>query len=262
MKDYKIIFLDIDGTILRTDHTIEDSTKEAISKMKLKGIEVILATGRPLHELQDIASELEIDSFISYNGAYAIYKGNEIFKEQVDENILSTYINVAEERNHELILFTNTHNLSTNLESKRTTHFFDLFGLTKNQSYTPDDIGNILSLTVIANHPSEIKHYPPYEGVHFSQVHVHGMEHCFDVLMEKVNKGVAVHSMLQHLNIPRELAIAFGDGLNDKEMLSYVGEGVAMGNGHPELFSYAKHTTTDVDNSGIYNGLKMLGLLS
>ena len=51
MGHYKILFLDIDGTILRPDDTIEDSTKTAINEMKKQNIEVVLATGRPIHEI-------------------------------------------------------------------------------------------------------------------------------------------------------------------------------------------------------------------
>jgi hypothetical protein len=49
--------------------------------------------------------------------------------------------------------------------------------------------------------------------------------------------------------------------MNDKEMLQTVGESFVMANGDPNLFSYAKHRTTTVDNSGIYYGLKKLGLI-
>jgi hydroxymethylpyrimidine pyrophosphatase-like HAD family hydrolase len=87
------------------------------------------------------------------------------------------------------------------------------------------------------------------------------MENCFDVIRDKVNKGFGVNCVLNHLGIRKDTAIAFGDGLNDKEMLQNVGEGFAMGNAHPELLSYAKHKTTPVTNSGIFNGLKSLGLL-
>jgi hydroxymethylpyrimidine pyrophosphatase-like HAD family hydrolase len=93
------------------------------------------------------------------------------------------------------------------------------------------------------------------------KVNAEGYRHCFDVIRDHVNKGTGVNALLQHLNIPRDASIAFGDGMNDKEMVAAVGEGFAMGNSTPELFSYAKHKTTDVMNSGIYNGLKSLGLV-
>nr|WP_165786600.1 HAD hydrolase family protein [Heyndrickxia camelliae] len=87
------------------------------------------------------------------------------------------------------------------------------------------------------------------------------MNHYFDIIRNNVNKGTSVKRVLDYLGIPIENSIAFGDGLNDKEMLCCAGEGFAMGNSHPELFKYAKHKTTDVMDSGIYNGLKLLGLL-
>ena len=55
---------------------------------------------------------------------------------------------------------------------------------------------------------------------------------------------------------------ACGDGLNDKEMLSYVGLGIAMGNSHPELLSSADYVTSDVDNKGISQGLRYAGMIS
>ncbi len=69
MTAYQIIFLDIDGTILRPDDTIQESTRHAVAQAKEKGIEVFLATGRPLHEIAEIGKELNISSFIGYNGA-------------------------------------------------------------------------------------------------------------------------------------------------------------------------------------------------
>jgi hydroxymethylpyrimidine pyrophosphatase-like HAD family hydrolase len=73
---------------------------------------------------------------------------------------------------------------------------------------------------------------------------------------------MGIQFVLNHLGIHKENAIAFGDGMNDKEMLMNVGEGFAMGNGHPELFKYAKYKTTSVTDSGVYNGLKLLGILN
>ncbi|GAE44685.1 HAD family hydrolase [Mesobacillus boroniphilus] len=87
------------------------------------------------------------------------------------------------------------------------------------------------------------------------------MQHCYDVIRDHVNKGIGVEFLLKKLGIKREESIAFGDGMNDREMLKSAGEGFAMGNAHPDLFQYAKHKTTAVTNSGIFNGLKSLGLL-
>ncbi|WP_218240597.1 HAD family hydrolase, partial [Pseudomonas sp. 2822-17] len=86
-----------------------------------------------------------------------------------------------------------------------------------------------------------------------STVNVDGMrEHAYDVIRESVNKGFAVQKVLDLLGFKKEDAIAFGDGMNDNEMLSLVGNGFAMGNAHPDLLPYANRETTSVTNSGIF----------
>jgi Cof subfamily protein (haloacid dehalogenase superfamily) len=261
MTDYKIVFLDIDGTILRPDHTIESSTNEAISQLHTKGIEVVLATGRPLHEIKELAEELSINSFIAYNGAYAIYKDQEIVKETMNKTDIERFLQIASEENHDLVFYTNNANAFTSTNSELVQTFINTFHLKQNVIYNHSINNNVLGITVITPEENAEIHYGDFEEIHYTSVNVLGLTSCFDVIRDRVNKGMAVKSLMVELGLPLESSIAFGDGMNDKEMLMTVGEGFAMGNGHPDLSQYAKHITTDVENSGIYNGLKKLGLL-
>ena len=93
--DYKSVFLDIDGTILKPDHTFTDSTKNAIRQMRTKGIEVFLATGRPLHELGELANQLDVHSFIGYNGAYATHNDQTFYNEPIHQDIVKQYIEIS-----------------------------------------------------------------------------------------------------------------------------------------------------------------------
>ncbi|MFS0882957.1 HAD family hydrolase [Metabacillus niabensis] len=262
MTNYNILFLDIDGTILRPDDTIEQSTKQAIAEVKEKGLEVFLATGRPLHEISHIAEELNIDSFIGYNGAFAIHKGEEIFNSPMNPKTVESYLEIAKNNGHELVLYTREKNIFPDLDSPAVKDFLEAFHLHYNEQFTPEVVTHILGITLINLTEQDPKLYEKADPtIHLSQVNVDGLRHCYDVIRDTVNKGVAVNHILEHLQIPKEAAIAFGDGMNDKEMLSTVGEGFAMGNGHPELFQYAKHKTTKVTDSGVYNGLKLLKLI-
>jgi Cof subfamily protein (haloacid dehalogenase superfamily) len=262
MNNYKVLFLDIDGTLVRPDDTIEDSTKEAISQVQANGMEVFLATGRPLHELDELAKELNIHSFIGYNGAYAIYKGEDIYQKPMKSSTVKNFLEIAKDNQHEMVLYTNSKNVFTNLEPEIITEFMDKFHLHKNESYSPSINSAVLGITLINLKKEDPALYHKEAGIHLSQVNVEGMRHCYDVIRDSVNKGYGVQVVLQQLGFKKENAIAFGDGMNDKEMLQVVGEGFAMGNGHPDLFQYAKHKTTEVTDSGIYNGLKVLGLVN
>lgn len=260
--NYKILFLDIDGTILTPEDKIQDSTKIAVQLMKEKGLEVFLATGRPLHEISNIGETLAIQSFIGYNGAYAIHNGKDVFRQPMSPDLVTKYLEIANEKGNELILYTNTHNLLSHPEGEMTKQFSAKFHLKKNRAFTTDEKENILGITVVNLKEEDIALYEAFPDVHLSQVNIDGFRHSYDVISDKVNKGFAVSLILKKLDIEKASSIAFGDGLNDKEMLQVVGEGFAMGNAHEMLFSYAKHKTTSVTDSGIYNGLKWLGLIT
>lgn len=260
MSDFKVLFLDIDGTILAPDDSIEETTFTAIRQIQEKGIEVFLATGRPLHEINELAKKLNIYSFIGYNGAYAIYQGKNLFQMPMDRQIVEQFIETAISHKHEMVLYTKNQNIFTNVEAETVKEFIVKFHLHKNDTYSPSKNYEVLGITLMNLEPDDTSLYNN-DQVHLSQVNLEGMRHCYDVIRDKVNKGIGVQFVLDHLDLKKENAIAFGDGLNDKEMLMSVGEGFAMGNGHPDLFQYAKHKTTSVTDSGIYNGLKSLGII-
>ncbi|MDC3414052.1 Cof-type HAD-IIB family hydrolase [Aquibacillus sp. 3ASR75-11] len=260
-NNYRILFLDIDGTLVTPDDTIQQSTKSAIRQVQDKGIKVFLATGRPLHEIREIGKELNIDSYIGYNGAFAIHKEKEILNEPMDTSTIEHFIDIANQQDNDLVFYTNGKNVFTSLDKPMVKKFMQKFNLRKNELYTPTNDYNVLGVTLIDLKDGDIDHYTVNDHMYFSEVNIKGFRNNYDVIRETANKGFAVKAILDNLSISPEHAIAFGDGMNDKEMLRVVGEGFAMGNANPNLFEYANHTTTAVTESGIYNGLKSLGLV-
>ncbi|MGJ9457711.1 HAD family hydrolase [Oceanobacillus sp. CF4.6] len=258
---FKILFLDIDGTILMPNHTYTESTKTAIQQAKANGVEVFIATGRPLIEVKDLAKELNVDSFIGYNGAYAIYQEETIINEPIDEKLVRQFLDIAKENDNELVLYTKDRNYYTSLDHPFVEQFNHIFQLKQNALFTYDVVDQIIGITAMNLQPTEVSLYEIKENIRMSQVNIEGATMAYDIIRKNVNKGEAITKILKRLNIPKEQAIAFGDGLNDKEMLQAVGEGFAMENAHPDLFDFAKHITTSVSDSGIFNGLKKIGLV-
>src|SRR5690625_105768 len=258
---YKSVFLDIDGTILKPDHTFSTATKKAIQQLQAQDIEVFLATGRPLHELDELAKQLNVHSFIGYNGAYGTYNDKAFLNEPISKEIVDQYVDISKENGHEIVFYTSDKNYFTSLNQPVVQQFIETFELQFNDLYTDEISENILGITVMNLAPGESKLYELEENVHLAQVNLAGHEHCYDVIRKNVNKGKAVQRAFELLNISKEEAIAFGDGMNDKEMFQSVGESFAMGNAHEDLFQYAKHTTTSVSEDGIFNGLQKLGLV-
>jgi len=258
---YKILFLDIDGTILKKDHTYTHLTKKAIHEAQNQGLYVFLATGRPLHEIHDFSSELNIDSYIGYNGAYAVHQNHVIVNETMDQDTVLQLVDISKRNGHDMTLYTYGQNYLTDLSDPYVQGFIETFQMDKNERYTKDITGKVLGMTVMKLKPMEPSLYAIKPNLRLSQVNIEGVTHAYDILRTNVNKGEAIKKVLQLLNIASEQAIAFGDGMNDKEMFETVGTSFAMENAHPDLFQYATYQTASVDRSGIYEGLKMIGVI-
>lgn len=263
MNYFKIVFLDIDGTIITSENTIQESTKEAIRQLKNKGIDVVLATGRPLHEISFLVEELHIDSMIGYNGAYGVYRGQCIWKKPLSGPFIEHFLHIAEQFGHDLVLFSKNRSFWNRIDSPLAAEFMEKFHIQKNEPLTRPVKDEFLSVNVITTGENHYKMYESVGGVKLTRVNIalQKIKYCYDVVRDEANKGKAVKAFLEHLGIQKEAAIAFGDAKNDIEMLKNVGESFAMGNADPELIRYAKHITTSVENSGVYNGLKSLGLI-
>ncbi|RFA36658.1 hydrolase [Virgibacillus dokdonensis] len=259
---YKTLFLDIDGTILTSNHTYTSCTKDAIEQVQERGILVFICTGRPLHEVKELGEELGVDGYIGYNGAYAIFENQILVNKPMDKQRVEQFLTLAKQNHHELVCYTKDKNYFTSLSHPAIKNFIDVFQLKNNQLLTADVHDQILGSSIIHVLPSEVQAYEELDTeIHLSEVTVNNISNCYDIIRQQVNKGEAIKIVLQHLGVEPNKAIAFGDGMNDKEMLQVVGEGFAMENSNPELFAYAKHRTTAVDKSGIYNGLKQLELV-
>lgn len=260
MTHSRILFLDIDGTILAADHTIQQSTIDAIAQIKDQGIEVFIATGRPLHEIDDIQKQVNVDSAIGYNGAYAIHHGEIIFHQTINPDLVNHFTKTANKHGHELVLYRDDATLFTGMSSPIAKRFIDYFELKHNRPYETSDSDHILGITFIDLPVNDHKYYQS-DDLFLSQANIPGLKGSYDVIQNGINKGVAIQHILEQLNLDPKEAISFGDGLNDREMLSFIETSFAMANSHPDLFQYAKYRTTSVDEDGVFNGLKQLGLV-
>lgn len=258
---YKALFLDIDGTILGTNHEYTDLTKQAIYEARNQGLEVFIATGRPLHEIKQLANELSIVSFIAYNGALAKYNNEVLVYESIGEQITKKIITITKEFGHEIIAYTRDKSLITTFQDPLMKDFLAHFRIEETEQLEEKHLSEILSMTVLKIDENTRSTYEGLENIHFTQVNVDGFRSCYDITKYGVNKGNAVKKILNYLNISPDEAIAFGDGMNDVQMLQAVEESFAMGNANPNLFPYAKYKTKSAEESGIYYGLRQLEII-
>lgn len=256
MKKY--LFFDIDGTLYDSNKQLPAKAKEAIFEARSNGHEVFIATGRAPFMIKEILKELEIDSYICFNGQFVVYKNEVIYQNEIDKDQLQLVSEFAEQNNHPLV-YMNDEKMVASIENHP--HVEESIRTLKLQHpkfekdfYLNNQIIQSLVFCSIEEESSYHEAFPQLKFVRWHRVSV-------DILPKGASKGKAINLLCEKYDIDLKDTIAFGDGLNDIEMLEAVGFGVSMGNGHEEALKRAKHVTTHVDEDGLVNALRYLNLI-
>jgi Cof subfamily protein (haloacid dehalogenase superfamily) len=258
---YKLIALDMDGTLLKDDKTISNRCKESLRKADELGIKIVLTTGRPIQGIKKYLEELRLikedDYIIAGNGALvsrasdysiisksAILTGKDakyIYRKIKDFN---TYIHA----------FTSKDDL-VNKRSKFSDDEEKRIGLkVKVIDFLNDvkDEDEILKLVLEGEKHvlDEITHKVPGELFEKFTV-IRSVDFMLEFMKKGCNKATGLEKLAQHLGISKEEIMAAGDADNDKEMIEYAGLGVAMRNAKDEIKELADFTTKSNEDDGV-----------
>lgn len=253
----KIVFLDIDGTILDHEKKIPESTKLAVKKLRENGVQVAIATGRsPLHA-KEIIDELEMDCYVTFNGAYAVYDGKVIHATPFENVHIEELIEFADKNGHSLC-FLGAEGEGYTVINEHTIRALESVKMKISNLSTDYYKENSIYQIITFHDGVDVLYYEDnVASVDFVKWH----ENAFDILPKNGSKASGIQAMIGNLDYKIEDVYAFGDGLNDIEMLQVVGTGIAMGNAEDEVKMHADFVTKDVAEDGIYHGLKHFGLI-
>jgi Cof subfamily protein (haloacid dehalogenase superfamily) len=256
---YKLIALDMDGTLLNEDKQISAKNHKSLKEAKEQGVKVVLATGRPLVGIEKYLKELDLvtseNYSVSFNGALVQNNNTgEIISKNVlnDDDVkylydLSLKLNVNRHANTTDSVITTVHNKYTEIEStinKIPTHIMDLSNLpsdTEVIKFMFVDEPSILD-QVINNLPSTV--YDKYTVVRSAP-------YFLEFLHPMANKGAGVKAIAEKFDINQKEVICVGDAGNDVHMVEYAGLGVAMDNAFEELKSIANYITKSNSEDGV-----------
>ncbi|MBB5172245.1 Cof-type HAD-IIB family hydrolase [Texcoconibacillus texcoconensis] len=259
MDEIKIVFLDIDGTILNEDKQIPNSTKHAVFSLQEKGIHVVIATGRAPFMFEWIREELNIDSYVSFNGSYAVYDNQVVYAKPLEGEALFRLEQKAEQQHHPMVF----------LDEK------EMKANDQDHSWINESMNESLKMEhppydATFHHARSIYQAllfcePEHEGFYFGEERefdfVRWHEKALDILPPSGSKAKGIEVFIERLGISSSEIVAFGDALNDIEMIKFAGTGVAMGNAMEEVKEVADIVTYDVNENGIYEGVVRIGLL-
>lgn len=259
----KIIFFDIDGTLYinHGEQRIPESAKYALRLLKQQGIITAIATGRSISVLPErileVIEECEIDMIVSINGQYVQYRQAPLASFPMSKSLL-TQMSTQLCQHQVAHAFVTHEGLFTVLENE---YLYDAMRAL-NLPYMHDPQAhkrmNVYQLLVFypQNQDAQLAALLPKE-MQMIRWHENGV----DWLVKQGSKARGIEAALAKLGLNLSEAMAFGDALNDQEMLQMVGFGVAMGNADPAIKAIADYVCPPIDQDGIYRGLLALGVL-
>lgn len=258
---YKLIAIDMDGTLLRSNHTVSEYTKEVLKKAHKEGARIVITTGRPIQGIKDYIEELgfftDEDFAICNNGAsiYSIKDFSPIYANYMDVKyckdlfILGKELGVTVEAfnddfcisSHEYSYFRTAEEVSMPMETKIVNNVDEFI------SYP--NMFKIMFVEEDDKVEEAIKHIPEF---YFEKFHlVRSLPQIFEFLNKDCSKGQALTKLCDILKIDLKDIVAFGDAPNDVDMIKFAGTGVAMGNGYQEIKDIADYITDSNDNDGV-----------
>lgn len=270
----KFLFLDIDGTLIDNTHKVPPAAVAALKKVSQSGHRLFIASGRAFHEIPKSVMDLPFDGFVCGNGTEVRCRGDILYRKTI-ANAMLLALSQHLETHHAHIIYTAghtnylrkdaevfvNHTLQAHLKNNDTpgtldgsvTHFSEDFELT--------DINKLIYFNFDGDIEALRRQYAAAfdfipNGITFENNGTTG-----EIVPTGITKAAGIKKIMMHLGINKSDIIAFGDGYNDLEMLTLAGTGIAMGNAVDTLKNAADHVTTNVDDDGVYNALKYLGLI-
>ena len=280
---YKLIAIDLDGTLLNSYGQVSERNREALKKAQEQGIEIVLASGRSTNSVKNIAKDLENNNYvICGNGSliYDLQKEEIIYDKFIDRKKALQIIQICEQNSIYYNVYTENmviaKTLSNNVlfyhhenankpDNKKTKinlvdNIYDYIQSLENENilkFTISDQSNIIFNSIIKK-LREVKNIDVLDVAHMSRkVIKSGTEeieiayYYTEITSENVDKWNSIEWLIERLNINKDEVIAIGDNVNDKLMIENAGLGVAMGNSAPYIKEIADKVVANNNEDGV-----------
>lgn len=256
------VYFDIDMTLWDRQMIIPDSTKEAIRKLKENGCYVFISSGRTRSFIQDPGLlSLGFDGILSGCGTSVNFHGEELLYKSIPCEIVDATLKVLKRYDMPAVLEGRSYQYvdpedfqgDPFIEVLRRDVGDKLLGITEN--HMDWEISKFSAVIKNDDFTKALEELSPWYDflVHGTKV-VEGVPKGY-------SKATGIQVVCEKLGLSHEDTYAFGDSVNDLDMLKYVAHGIAMGNGTPEAKAAADYVTEDIHADGIYHACKHFGLI-
>lgn len=252
----KIFFFDIDGTLINEKKIIPSSTIESIRQLQELGHITVIASGRAPFMVRPIAEQLNINSFVSFNGSLVLNEGEIIFQNLLNRNECLEIIEHAKKLGH-AICWQSSEGMASTIDDPIIVSTMQPLkvGLPSVDLNFFDNEAIYQGLLFV--NEQEQKHYRLYEHIRYIRWH----KDCIDLIPANGSKAEGLKILAKALGFDMADTVAFGDESNDMEMIAAAGLGIAMGNAIEPLKAIADDVTLSVNEDGIRHALIKHGFI-
>ncbi len=260
----KIIFFDVDGTIITEDERaiIPESTRRAIAKARENGHLTFINTGRTIFNLSEELKSIGFDGYLCGCGTYIEYNGEVMLYNKLEQDYCRKIAALVEEcgvtpvyERSDCLFFDNT---APDCEGLR--YFKEVFigqGISIDHDVTDDDF-SFDKFVFWTNENSNSEKLIKVISEDFMVID--RGDGFYENVPKGFTKATAIEMLLEKLGIPMENAYAVGDSANDLPMLTAVPNSIAMG-GAEKIYPYVSFVTKSIDEDGIEYALQHFGII-
>lgn len=262
---YRLIALDIDGTLVNSEKQLTDKTRETLIRAQKKGIKLALTSGRSATGLWHLIEALEIPRYggyaIAFNGAKIIDAAERklVHGEMLPPEMLPGVFQFAKEHRLNTATYSDEHYFVADARGKYLKLVGKIEGLpVQERDFETDPVAFPVPKVLLAGKPEFIEKLEPVARERFGKAANVSRSEPFllEILPPKVDKAFALEKLLDVLGYKRKELLACGDGYNDVTMLRFAGMGVAMQNATEPAKEAADFLTMTNDEDGVAFAVK------
>lgn len=259
MDQVKIIFFDIDGTLIdMSKKKISAKMIDTLQQLKERGLLLCIATGRSPIALPQFEG-VSFDAFLTFNGSYCYNQTGTIYQNPIHHEDVSQIIENSSQLKRPAAIATNNQTVANGKDND----LVEYFAFAHQEVMVADDFAEIVKNGEIFQIMlGACKEEYPKVMAHTTGAKITAWwNRAVDIIPATSGKGTGIAKILDYYGLDKSQAIAFGDGNNDIEMLEAVGWGLAMANASVELKAVADETIGHVADDGIYQYCLEKGLI-
>ncbi|MEO2506564.1 Cof-type HAD-IIB family hydrolase [Clostridium paraputrificum] len=265
MNKIKMIFSDIDGTLLTSEHKVTDRTKMKIKELDALQIPFVLVSARMPDAIYVIQEGLNIEHpIVCYGGGLILDKNREVIKSiGIDEKLEDEVRSYIELSFDDVCISSYSYNdwICDDINNPWIIQEADITGVKakrRDDYYKMNERKEVHKILCMGE-PSTIKALEKELKIEYPELSIYMSKDTYlEIMDRRESKSNAVKILSDFLKIDIEGTVSFGDNYNDVDMLKATAIGYAMGNAPDEVKKCATYVTLDNDNEGVLFGINQL----